>query len=774
MSRPLVKPIHRRYHKPLTINPVLGGYVMGPRHTHPGAFRTALLIVGLVLSLTTITFSQEKPAGEVSIPTESLDKLIRVLETQQDRDALIRELKALRESQTQPPEKEIPRRVDRNLVQKAIIQYGQLTRQASAFFEQLFDTVRQGPGGLTSAKAHLSAQKNRAAVYRIAAVFGVGIAIALVIVLLVRRFTSAMLKAVLRQRARTTRGKVYEALIRMIIRISPYAALYVAGVSVVGLLGIRGIPYRFAVLFLLTLLIYRGLFNVGRILLSPYESEVRILPLADEDSAYTWIWTRRFLNYWILYFFVTQSLVILRAPQLVYGGISKILLVFFPILSTIFFLQVRRMLTARGEIGPRVTFWRRFSFYFQRVWPLVAAGVIWVVSVFVLAEYRDGIVFLLSGLLKTLAVIGVLWVVLWIVDSLFARLFRLGKETRLRFPGLEEKTNRYIGTARRVIKWVLVVIAIGGILDFWGLKASWFITSELGSSILSRVIAIGIVVVVVMLIIDLSGFLSNQLVQPRKDADGQPIQPGRKKRTLAPLFHWLVDVAAIFVGGVVILRQFGINVTPILAGAGIVGLAVGFGAQSLVKDFINGLFLLFEDSVAVGDVVVVNGTGGLVEGVSLRTVKLRDLAGNVHVIPNGSIDMITNMTKEYSRYVFEVGVAYREDVDEVMGLLKEIGESMENDPEYRDDIIAPLEILGVDKFDDSAVVIKARFTTKPIKQWRVGREFNRRMKKIFDERNIEIPFPHRTLYWGEAKTGQTPPVPVQLSGQTMSKGKTVD
>jgi len=233
----------------------------------------------------------------------------------------------------------------------------------------------------------------------------------------------------------------------------------------------------------------------------------------------------------------------------------------------------------------------------------------------------------------------------------------------------------------------------------------------------------------------------------------------------------VVNVAAIFVGGVLVLNQSGVNVTPILAGAGIVGLAVGFGAQSLVKDFINGLFLLFEDSVAVGDVVIINGTGGLVEAVTLRTIKMRDLAGNVHVVPNGSVNMITNMTKEYSRYVFDVGVAYRENVDEVMAILKEIGESMQNDPEYKDDILEPLEILGVDKFDDSAVVIKARIATKPIKQWKVGREFNRRMKKIFDERGIEIPFPHRTMYWGEPKTGQAPPLAIQLSGQMTRRGE---
>jgi len=345
----------------------------------------------------------------------------------------------------------------------------------------------------------------------------------------------------------------------------------------------------------------------------------------------------------------------------------------------------------------------------------------------------------------------------------------VGREMRARFPELEKKTDRYIGSLRGITKGVVVAVGIGSVLEFWGLRVSWFVTSDVGSTILSRIIAVAITVGVVMAVIDVTGIVAKLLIQTRTDPTGRVIEPGRKLKTLVPLIHWVITVAACFVGGVIVLNQMGVNITPILAGAGIVGLAVGFGAQSLVKDFINGLFLLFEDSVAVGDVVVISGTGGLVEAVTLRTIKMRDLAGNYHVIPNGSVDMITNMTKEYSRYVFDVGVAYREDVDEVMAVLKEISESMQSDPEYADDILEPLEIFGVDKFADSAVIIKARITTRPLKQWRIGREFNRRMKKVFDERGIEIPFPHQTVYWGEAKTGQAPPLSIQLRGEDLSR-----
>jgi small conductance mechanosensitive channel len=207
-----------------------------------------------------------------------------------------------------------------------------------------------------------------------------------------------------------------------------------------------------------------------------------------------------------------------------------------------------------------------------------------------------------------------------------------------------------------------------------------------------------------------------------------------------------------------------VNTTPILAGAGIVGLAIGFGSQTLVKDIINGLFILFEDSIRVGDYVDVGKDDGTVEAVGLRTVRLRDLSGNVHVVPNSSIDAVMNYSKEFSRTVIDIGVAYREDVDEVMDIIREVGEEMRNDPKYRENILEPIEVFGLHKFDDSAIVIRARLTTKPLKQWGLKREFNRRIKKIFDQRGIEIPFPHTTVYMGQPKKGLAPALQVKVEG----------
>jgi small-conductance mechanosensitive channel len=223
-----------------------------------------------------------------------------------------------------------------------------------------------------------------------------------------------------------------------------------------------------------------------------------------------------------------------------------------------------------------------------------------------------------------------------------------------------------------------------------------------------------------------------------------------------------------------IFSEIGINLAPLLAAAGIGGLAIGFGAQTLIKDLISGFFLLIENQIRIGDVVNIGGNGGLVESMGFRTLTLRDLNGSVHIIPNGSVDRVVNMTRDYSRYVFDVGVSYREDPDEVMAILQQLGEGLLNDPKYAPDILEPLEMLGVDRFEDSGVIIRCRITTKPIKQWAVGREFNRRLKKAFDQHGIEIPFPHRTLYIGDPK--KTDPFPLHvvvgqaLAGNGMPSG----
>ncbi len=224
----------------------------------------------------------------------------------------------------------------------------------------------------------------------------------------------------------------------------------------------------------------------------------------------------------------------------------------------------------------------------------------------------------------------------------------------------------------------------------------------------------------------------------------------KRARTLGRLVLNVTNTVVLALAVLMVLQELGVDIMPVLTGAGIVGLAVGFGAQTLVRDVIGGFFLILEDQIRVGDVVDVNGTGGLVESIRLRTIVLRDLSGTVHVIPNGSVEKLSNLTKDYSYYLIDMGVAYKEDTDHVVSVMQEVAEEMAGDPAYSTDILEPLEVLGVDSFDESQVTIKVRIKTRPLQQWAVGREYRRRVKKAFDANGIEIPFPHLSVYFGEA------------------------
>lgn len=233
--------------------------------------------------------------------------------------------------------------------------------------------------------------------------------------------------------------------------------------------------------------------------------------------------------------------------------------------------------------------------------------------------------------------------------------------------------------------------------------------------------------------------------------EGEPLSETSKRvETLIMLIRQGVSLALWIVLLLLILKEVGVDIAPILAGAGILGLAVGFGAQNLVRDFISGFFFILENQVRVGDVAIINGTGGLVDAVNFRTIVLRDQSGTVHVFPNGTINTLSNMTHTWSAWVFDIGVAYKEDTDRVTEVIEDVGRQMREDSNFGPQIIEDIEVFGVNKFADSAVEIRGRIKTRPIEQWKVGREFQRRIKYAFDEQGIEIPFPHRTIYRGEA------------------------
>jgi len=292
-------------------------------------------------------------------------------------------------------------------------------------------------------------------------------------------------------------------------------------------------------------------------------------------------------------------------------------------------------------------------------------------------------------------------------------------------------------------------------MDNWLSSTFWnYLVSQTVTWLISTLPSLLIIAILAFILLKVTNLFLRRIkpimlkhMESGSDLDSRELE--KRLDTLLGILRSIIKVIIWVMVGMLVLRKIGIDIAPIIAGAGIVGLAVGFGAQELVRDFIAGFFMLLENQIREGDVAIVNGTGGLVEHVGMRTIVLRDLSGVVHVFQNGKVNTLSNMTKNWSGMVFDIGVAYKEDTDKVAEVIQQVAEELRADPDFRDKILEPIEIFGVDGFGDSAVIMKARFKTVPIEQWAVGREYRRRLKKAFDEQVIEIPFPHRTIYWGE-------------------------
>ncbi len=318
----------------------------------------------------------------------------------------------------------------------------------------------------------------------------------------------------------------------------------------------------------------------------------------------------------------------------------------------------------------------------------------------------------------------------------------------------EPITRRPIRVVRAVVFVVILGLVTRPVLNLFDVDLTFGIPlEELTAWLFAqglRVILIGLLGYFTVRVAEIGTNHFEDIVRARAGDNADKVELVERVHTISGLVTNAVNIIVWSAASLMMLQELGVNITPLLTGAGIAGLAVGFGAQNLVRDVISGFFFILEDQVHVGDVVEVNGTSGLVEAVKLRTLVLRDLSGTVHVVPNGEITTLSNKTKEFSYAVLDIGVAYKEDTDHVSAVLHDVGAEIESDSDFNNSILASLEILGVSEFGDSAVVIKIRIKTRPLKQWMIGRELRRRIKKAFDAEGIEIPFPHMSLYFGEA------------------------
>jgi small conductance mechanosensitive channel len=349
----------------------------------------------------------------------------------------------------------------------------------------------------------------------------------------------------------------------------------------------------------------------------------------------------------------------------------------------------------------------------------------------------------------------------YLVADVAARVVRVILRAVIADPAVE---TLFVERPRRIVRIVIFVVAaaafsfpaltIAGYRTGFGNNPEAILRWLLDAGLRIAVIGVG-----AYLVIRIGSAAAGRFEREMSRGTGlDVIERTKRAQTLGRLLQKTLTVLVFGIAALMVLRELDVDITPVLTGAGIVGLAVGFGAQTLVRDIISGFFLIVEDQVRVGDVAIVNGQGGLVEQLNLRTIVLRDLEGTVHVFPNGEVKTLANKTKDFSYYVIDIGVEYGEDIDRVATAIRDAAQSLQDDPAFQPHILEPLEILGVDAFEASQVTLKARIKTVPLKQWEVGRELRKRIARIFKERDITIPFPQMSLHVQRApRRGRTEP-----------------
>lgn len=325
----------------------------------------------------------------------------------------------------------------------------------------------------------------------------------------------------------------------------------------------------------------------------------------------------------------------------------------------------------------------------------------------------------------------------------------------------DARASFYFQSINFLVTLLILLLGSMSLMALWDINWTLLDVQEV-QSLAAKVVGLLFVLIASMVVIELVASLIERYFDRKKISLS-------REQTIKPIAKNIVIGILGFMFSLIALSQLGIDILPLLAGAGVAGIAVGFGAQALVKDVISGFIIILEDLIQVGDIVRLCDCRGVVERITIRKVQLRDLDGSVYTVPFGEIQIVENLTKIYSYYLMDIGVAYRESVDEVIDVLKEVFRQQREHEDYADLILDDIDILGLDQFGDSAIIIKARIKTEAKKQWIVGREFNRRMKIAFDNKNIEIPFPHQTIYIGEDKEGHSPALNVQLEDSSDNK-----
>ena len=687
----------------------------------------------------------------------SVDELERLVDTLQDdaaRTKLVADLRALiavqRGATAEKP--------------AATVIFGQLSQQIDAFTGEILagvGVIIDAPRLFGWARQQVSDPAARRLWTEAGFAFVVVFGIAFIAEWIVRWVLARLMRRLPARQSDTRTVRALFALLGLVLDVLPilaFAAVAYAALSI-ALEPLTRARITLSVLVIATVEA-RLVLCVARNVLLPADAGAVFVPLDAETRNYLYIWIRRFIFWAIFGYAVPEAAWWLGAPGAIYALMLNAVGLVLALLTIIFMLQNRAQI-AKWIAGTPATAsgWGRIRRSLAEIWPVLA--ILYISGVYLIYALRiqGGFAYVARATTLSLIVIVAAQVLVRFIRELSRRGFAVSPELKAQFPTLEQRANRYIPILTGLIGLVVYLLAALTVLQAWSVGAfAWFGT-DMGRRIIGNALSIGLELFVALALWEIfTGAIDRYL--NGIDATGTPRRT--RIRTLLPLLRTAMLSVLVVLTSLIILSHIGMDITPLLAGAGVVGVAIGFGSQALVKDIITGLFILMEDQVAIGDVVDVGrDRAGVVETITVRTIRLRDQAGAVYTIPFSEVTTVKNLTRDFAYVVARIAISYSEDIDRVVEILRQVSEELMADEELRPLILDPFDYQGVDTLDTASVVLLVRIRTMPAKQAVVGRAFNRLVKMAFDAHGVASRDATQVMILG------TPPA----SEETASRGE---
>ncbi|WP_157959959.1 mechanosensitive ion channel domain-containing protein [Devosia submarina] len=492
---------------------------------------------------------------------------------------------------------------------------------------------------------------------------------------------------------------------------------------------------------------------IARFVLSPRFGALRLIPVTDENARYWYFWLSRIVSLIGYTFLFVSPLVAANLDRGLASAVQVVVMTTAVIIGIVVVLQnkddvrlwLRELAARRHNDG-----YGQVLLLIGRYWHVFA--IVYLLSLLIVwfANPNQALPFMIGATVQSLVAVLAGTLLFRFIASFVTRDLHVPGEIKERLPLLETRLQTFVPTVMHVVRWAILVAVVLAVLQAWRLFnfVGW-ISSSNGQAAAGAIFSAVLIVVIAFAV----HVAVSSWIEYRLNPDFGKV-PSAREKTLLGLFKNAFTIALAVFGIMLTLAQIGVNIAPLLAGAGVIGLAIGFGAQKLVEDIINGVFIQLENIMNEGDVVAVGDKSGVVEKLTIRSVTIRDMTGTVHLIPFSSVAQVSNMVRGFSFHVAEIGVAYESDIEAVKTAMKDAF-ALLMQTEHKDDILDELDMQGIIAFADSAITVRARIKTLPGKHWGAGRAYSEILKRVFDERGIEIPYPHVTYVAGSnSKPGQ--------------------